>query len=273
MDFGAAESLSSTHTQIAGDGREPNSPVESLLCMHTEESSAPVESFVIVYNVSKRHNIGTLVRSATAFGVSEIILVGRHKDFNAFGSHGAAAHLRYRHFFTLADARSHLKEKGCDIIGVEIVDGAMPVHSHPFARSTAFLLGNEGSGLSDREMAICDSFVYIAQYGSGTASLNVTVAASIVLHHFAVWAGLPERPREGHKFVVAEPPPRQMHRVVYTETPEMVAEMRRSRKGSFGDWLRDVEQDGDTSQLDRSGQGLVSTPLETSSALSRLFDE
>jgi len=43
----------------------------------------------------------------------------------------------------------------------------------------------QGSGLSDKEMEICDSFVYIPQTGPGTASLNVTVAASIVLHQFA----------------------------------------------------------------------------------------
>lgn len=39
-------------------------------------------------------------------------------------------------------------------------------------------------GLSEKECEICDFFVYIPQYGGGTASLNVTVAASIVLHHF-----------------------------------------------------------------------------------------
>jgi hypothetical protein len=38
--------------------------------------------------------------------------------------------------------------------------------------------------------------VYIQQYGAGTASLNVAVAASIVLHHFALWAGYGERERE-----------------------------------------------------------------------------
>jgi tRNA C32,U32 (ribose-2'-O)-methylase TrmJ len=43
----------------------------------------------------------------------------------------------------------------------------------------------QGTGLSDKEMEICDSFVYIPQSGPGTASLNVTVAASIVLHQFA----------------------------------------------------------------------------------------
>lgn len=234
--------------------------------------SSAVESFVIVYNVAKRHNIGTLVRSATAFGVSEVILVGKRKDFNAFGSHGAALHLRFRHFFTLSDARSHLKEKGCDIIGVEITDGAKPVHSHPFTRSTAFLLGNEGTGLSDKEMAICDSFIYIAQYGCGTASLNVTVAASIVLHHFAVWAGFLERQRDGHKFVVAERPLTQMQRTVCSETPDMIAEMRRLKQGVSEDWLDgDLEIQHDGEDLDPN-EAFISMPSEGSPALTRLFE-
>ncbi|KAI3898303.1 hypothetical protein MKX03_036011 [Papaver bracteatum] len=128
-----------------------------------------IESFVLVHNIAKRHNIGTMARSATAFGVSEFILVGR-RDFNAFGSHGSTSHVKFRHFHSLTEARTYLKEeKDCDICGVEIADG----------------------------------------YGCGTASLNVTVAASIVLHHFGVWAGFSERTRDGNKFVVAERPAKQ----------------------------------------------------------------
>ena len=41
------------------------------------------------------------------------------------------------------------------------------------------------------QTAICDGFLYIPQYGGGTASLNVTVAASIIMHSFAVWANAP----------------------------------------------------------------------------------
>jgi SpoU rRNA Methylase family len=94
--------------------------------------------------------------------------------------------------------------KGCKIVGIEIVEGASPIESHPFEGNTAFILGNEGDGLSSKQMALCDSFVYIRQFGSGTASLNVAVASSIILHHFALWAGFKERDREGFKFVVAE---------------------------------------------------------------------
>ncbi|THU71288.1 hypothetical protein C4D60_Mb08t33990 [Musa balbisiana] len=206
-------------------------------------SPASVESLVVVHNVAKRHNVGTMARSATAFGVSEIVLVGR-RDFNAFGSHGSTSHLRFRHFHSLSQARHYLKalshkpssqsreERNCDVCGVEITDGALSIADHPFRKSTAFLLGNEGTGLSAKECEICDFFVYIPQYGCGTASLNVTVAASIVLHHFGVWAGFPERSREGNKFTVAEKPVKQIRRNYCASSVESIVEERKSRKQS-----------------------------------------
>ncbi|PPS19977.1 hypothetical protein GOBAR_AA00610 [Gossypium barbadense] len=187
-----------------------------------------IESYVVVHNIAKRHNVGTLARSATAFGVAELILVGR-RDFNAFGSHGSTSHLRFRHFHSLTDARLFLKEKDCDICGVEITEDAVSITDHPFKKSTAFLLGNEGTGLSAKECEICDFFVYIPQYGGGTASLNVTVAASIVLHHFG---GFSERIRDGNKFVVAEKPLKQLSRKYCTETDDRIIEERKSRRES-----------------------------------------
>ncbi|CAI5486908.1 unnamed protein product [Closterium sp. Naga37s-1] len=119
-------------------------------------------------------------------------------------------------------------ERECSICGVEIVDNARPIQSHPFTGNTAFLLGNEGTGLSPTELAVCDSFVYIPQHGPGTASLNVIVAASIVLHHFAVWAQYPEREREGAKFSVAARPLRRGPR---NRCPEDPAELTARRQG------------------------------------------
>lgn len=55
---------------------------------------------------------------------------------------------------------------------------------NPLCLTSIFFNLLQGMGLSAKECEICDFFVYIPQYGGGTASLNVTVAASIVLHHF-----------------------------------------------------------------------------------------
>jgi tRNA(Leu) C34 or U34 (ribose-2'-O)-methylase TrmL len=169
-----------------------------------------------VYNVAKRHNVGNLLRSCTAFGVKAACLVGSH-DFNSFGAHGADQHLPLRHYPTLDECVCDLKRRdGCRIVGVEIDPSATPVHAHAaFTGATAFMLGNEGQGLSAKQLRLCDGgLVYIAQHGPGTASLNVTVAASIVLHQFAVWARYPERAREGQKYVVAPKPMRTAPRGV-----------------------------------------------------------
>ncbi|KAL6768906.1 CGLD33 [Auxenochlorella protothecoides x Auxenochlorella symbiontica] len=164
------------------------------------------ESYVILHNVSKKHNVGTISRCATAFNVTQICLVGSNR-FNAFGSHGSDAHVDFGWHASIEACCQELREeKGAQIVGVEIMPSALPVHSFPFRGPTAFMLGNEGQGLSERQIRNCDAFIYIPQYGAGTASLNVAVAASIVLHHFALWAGFPERGREGQKFIVAPRP-------------------------------------------------------------------
>eukprot|EP00747_Dinoflagellata_sp_TGD_P030584 gnl/TRDRNA2_/TRDRNA2_134734_c0_seq3.p1 gnl/TRDRNA2_/TRDRNA2_134734_c0~~gnl/TRDRNA2_/TRDRNA2_134734_c0_seq3.p1 ORF type:complete len:111 (+),score=14.85 gnl/TRDRNA2_/TRDRNA2_134734_c0_seq3:223-555(+) len=67
------------------------------------------------------------------------------------------------------------------------------------------MLGNEGEGMTTQQREVCDSFVYIPQHSGATASLNVAVAGSIVLHHFAIWSGMQEQPRSGEKFVTAAP--------------------------------------------------------------------
>lgn len=58
--------------------------------------------------------------------------------------------------------------------------------------------------MNEKQISLCDHFVYIPQFSKGTASLNVNVAASIVMHHFSTWAGYEEAPREEDraKFVV-----------------------------------------------------------------------
>mmetsp|Transcript_29672 Transcript_29672/g.87828 ORF Transcript_29672/g.87828 Transcript_29672/m.87828 type:complete len:187 (-) Transcript_29672:771-1331(-) len=153
------------------------------------EADRPPASFVIAHSVAKRHNVGTIARCATAFGVKQVCLVGS-RQFNTFGSHGSDAYVDFAHYDNLEQCCAHLrKAEKCRIVGIEIIEGAQPVHEHPFSGPTAFILGNEGQGLSARQKAVCDSFVYIPQHGVGTASLNVAVACSIVLHHFAIWAG------------------------------------------------------------------------------------
>ena len=66
------------------------------------------DSYVIIHNVAKKHNIGTLLRSCTAFGVKQIVLVGR-KEYNAFGSHGTVDFVNLKHCYSLKEAKEYLE--------------------------------------------------------------------------------------------------------------------------------------------------------------------
>lgn len=47
------------------------------------------------------------------------------------------------------------------------------------AGPTAFMFGNEGTGMTEKQLRLCDSLVYIPQFGYGTASLNVSNAGNM----------------------------------------------------------------------------------------------
>ncbi len=242
-------------------------PQPSMTC---HDHQPPPRCFLILFNISKKCNVGNILRTASAFGVyqvhgtplistphgcvgtstarhnhNQVCIIG-NRSFSTYGSHGADAHLDYRHFVTLEACCAYLHdEHHAQIIGIEITDNAYPVHAHPFHTNTAFMLGNEGTGLSSKQMALCDSFVYIPQHGQGTASLNVNVAAAIVLHHFACWAGTPEAPRTGFKYNVKERPLRKAARGTVPLTDEE-RQAERARRAA----LIHEEEDG-------SGLGMV----------------
>ena len=161
--------------------------------------------------------------SASAFGVTAVFVVGQKKlDLEEQEPLLTSLSCRVMRMATLNDCRMYCMERNIRIIGVEIMPNANSIADHPFHGDSAFMMGNEvpaclcsqkdsvrchgrlnirvyclmqGSGMNSAQMAICDDFVYIPQYGGGTASLNVTVAASIVLQRFALWAKrLTDRP-------------------------------------------------------------------------------
>ncbi|KAI9030232.1 Alpha/beta knot methyltransferase [Hyaloraphidium curvatum] len=211
MDDSEQSGQSAITEPVSGDAVDPPSPALSSPSPPSSPGpssslpSAPEPPFSAVLlnrGVSKRSNVGPLLRTMAAFACRELAWVGSPGRFSTFGAHGAGSFVPVRRFNTLKEARGYYKDRGCDVLGVEIAPDARAAHLHPFRASTVFLLGEEGCGLRPDEVAACDGLVYVPQYGAGTASLNVVVAAGIVLHHFAVWSGREERGREGGKFDV-----------------------------------------------------------------------
>ncbi len=162
---------------------------------------ASSRSYLLIHHIAKDSNVGALLRSANAFGVHEVVLVGRRRVATATAK-GLAGRVKRVAFYTLPEAVSYLRQCGARILGVEIDPAAPGIEEHPFEGDTAFMLGNEGDGLGPAQRAVCDGLVRIRQHGHAP-SLNVNVAGAIVLHHFGLWAGFEECPIEAAKFTRA----------------------------------------------------------------------
>ena len=173
--------------------------------------STDINFYLLLFNISKVKNAGTLVRSAAAFNCKEVFTVEKKKsvkDRLTFGSQGTEDLMDFRLFDSLTQIKEYCKANQIFICGVEICPKSESVSKFPFKGSTLFVVGNEGTGLNVNQKEICDHFVYIPQYTEKTASLNVAIAGSIVMEHFAVWACFTEKPQKGEKYVTDEEMPK-----------------------------------------------------------------
>ncbi|KAA0171182.1 hypothetical protein FNF27_00974 [Cafeteria roenbergensis] len=188
-----------------------------------------VPFWVLLNGVSKAKNVGNIMRSACAFGAKALVVVGKG-HVATFGSKGTNKHVEVIRFEALEAAIEHFHALGARILGVEITSDALSVADEPFDGPTVLMMGNEGHGLTDKQKAVCDGFVYIPHFGNGTASLNVSVAAGVVMHRFASWARYTEHKREegADKFLVEKgPDPATRPR---TEAELALREERRARR-------------------------------------------
>jgi|UPI000581B5DB tRNA G18 (ribose-2'-O)-methylase SpoU len=152
--------------------------------------------YLVITNISKRPNIRALLELAAAFGCDKVLVVGQQKfDISPKGTdiprsireHVERGGLHIERYSSWEACINFLSSHGIRLVGVEIHVDARPIEAYLDYKDTAFLMGNEGQGINEKHMKSCDAFVTIPQYGGGTASLNVYVAASIVLHSFHQW--------------------------------------------------------------------------------------
>ena len=134
-------------------------------------------------------NIGKIFRSADAFGVREIHLVGVH----AFDPEPAKGSVRWVSFHMHDDFSScyqHIKQQGYTLFALEPASPNV-LGQYSFEKKCAFVMGHEEFGLSfDRDQYTDIETLSIPQWGH-VQSLNVSVAASIVLYEYVRQHGRP----------------------------------------------------------------------------------
>ena len=133
-------------------------------------------------------NIGSIVRTANAFNVAGVHIVGRRR-WNRRGAMVTDRYLQVHHHRDAETFLSWLADAGLTPVGVDNLPGAVPLEREQLPQRTCLVFGSEGPGLSEALSAGCQRLVAITQYGS-TRSLNAGAAAAIAMYHWALqWVG------------------------------------------------------------------------------------
>ncbi len=142
---------------------------------------------LVLDNIRSGANVGSLFRTADAFAVEEIILLGicpkpPHREVLKTAI-GATESVVWKHFEHQDEMLEYLSESGYVLMGLEQTTDSIPLENAPWHSKNAIVLGNEVEGVNSKLLDSCKSCIEIPQYGT-KHSLNVSVSAGIALWQY-----------------------------------------------------------------------------------------
>jgi len=135
---------------------------------------------VAVENWQHDMNIGSIVRSANAFGARGVHIVGRRR-WNKRGAMVTDRYQHVQHHEAVAGLVDWAREEGLPIIAIDNVPGCVPIETFALPERCVLLFGQEGPGLSEEALAASEAVLEISQFGS-TRSINASAAAAVAMH-------------------------------------------------------------------------------------------
>lgn len=151
-----------------------------------------VPLIVVAAGLQDPGNLGTILRSAEAFGASgAVALPGTVSQWNAKALRASSGSAFRLPMVSLSqpDAVALLRQRGLQLLAAT-VSGGVGVEAVNLSLPTALLIGNEGSGLSPSLIAEADAQITIPCPGP-VESLNAAVAASVLLYEVSRQRSLP----------------------------------------------------------------------------------
>lgn len=138
---------------------------------------------IAIENTERDFNMGTIVRSANAFGVRHIHVIGR-KQWNKRGAMMTDKYLHVHYYAELSEFLGEMKRRDRVIYAIDNITGAKPLGKAKFSENAVLVFGQEGPGISASLTDSANEVIEIEQYGS-TRSINVGVAAGIAMYAWA----------------------------------------------------------------------------------------
>lgn len=149
---------------------------------------SPDTSLILLDELQDPHNVGAVIRSAAAFGVSGILI----PEHNQVGITGAvvkvSAGMAFRiPLITIGNVNNtirDLKDRGFWVYGLD-GEAKQTLNEEKFDAPALFILGNEAVGIRMKTKEICDILISIPM-SPNCESLNVAASAAVALYGWSV---------------------------------------------------------------------------------------
>lgn len=141
---------------------------------------------VVLENIRSAYNVGSVFRTADAFLIEAIYIIGYsakppHKEIRKTAL-GADDTVEWKYFKTPEEAIAELRLNGYKVYAVEQAEDSYKLHAAGFKQNEkiAVIFGNEVKGVEQSTIQATDGCIEIPQFGM-KHSLNIATAAGVVL--------------------------------------------------------------------------------------------
>ena len=161
-----------------------NPSIPRIMAIVSKKENTKIGNKIIILDrLQDPGNLGTIIRSATAFNFDTLILsedtVDLYNPKVIRSTQGMLFNINIKRC-NIKEFIVNLKEKDYLILGTE-VDGGVDVRDYSVNKKFAFIIGNEGQGISSDILDLCEDYLYI-KMNNKCESLNAGVAASILMY-------------------------------------------------------------------------------------------
>ncbi|MCX8481881.1 MAG: RNA methyltransferase [Sediminibacterium sp.] len=160
----------------------------------TEERTQKIESVlqkrqanltVVMENIFNPHNIAAVMRTCDSVGIQDLYVVNTilppYKFIGKKTSSSADKWITMHNFNNLQDCVKVLRNNYKKIYATHLSKQANSIYDVDLTDSMAIVFGNEGTGVSEEMISLCDGNLFIPQIGM-IQSLNISVACAVILY-------------------------------------------------------------------------------------------
>jgi tRNA G18 (ribose-2'-O)-methylase SpoU len=138
-----------------------------------------------VEGISKQMNMGSLMRTAHAFGASFLFTIGSTYDPNEAGRADTSDAPQNVPLYAFETVEALRLPEDCELVGVELLEGAIDLPSFRHPRRAAYVLGPERGSLSPALVAHCSHVVKIPT----KFAINLALAGALVMYDRVISVG------------------------------------------------------------------------------------